>query len=88
LYVCARYARYFFHHRSDRHLRLFMTKYAGTLSNFIEKRRAQNCGGFAPADLKRFILDIARGLQFLHSNKIIHRGTRAEEHHQDRHRFR
>jgi serine/threonine protein kinase len=71
--VSLTHGRYFFHQKTDRHLRLFMTKYAGTLSNFIEKKR-ESGGMFTPKQIQRFCLDIAKGLQFLHQHKIIHRG--------------
>jgi hypothetical protein len=91
---------YLYHCRHQGYLRLFMTKYAGTLSRVIARRAglkdqdAVDVGKlitydhppeddvhlpasenyFAVEDILRFMLDIARGLAFLHKRRIIHRG--------------
>lgn len=52
-----------------------MTRYHGTLGNYLGQRKAQKCGYFTPADIQKYLLDISSGLSFLHNHGIMHRGT-------------
>eukprot|EP01095_Lingulamoeba_sp_RSL-Kostka_P006956 TRINITY_DN2208_c2_g1_i2.p1 TRINITY_DN2208_c2_g1~~TRINITY_DN2208_c2_g1_i2.p1 ORF type:complete len:308 (+),score=78.37 TRINITY_DN2208_c2_g1_i2:107-1030(+) len=73
--------RYLFHEKIDNKLRLFMTKYSGSLANVIQKRRQKmedtlinpNAWLFDTNTINRYMLDIIKGLCFLHDHHIIHR---------------
>eukprot|EP01094_Clydonella_sp_ATCC50884_P023075 TRINITY_DN543_c0_g1_i1.p1 TRINITY_DN543_c0_g1~~TRINITY_DN543_c0_g1_i1.p1 ORF type:complete len:1398 (-),score=629.24 TRINITY_DN543_c0_g1_i1:161-4354(-) len=70
-------ARYLFHQQDGDRLRLFITRYAGTLSDVIEKRERKG-EPFTLPEIARFLLDVVRGLHFLHQNKIMHRDLKSD----------
>ena len=65
--------RYFCHRQSPDYTQLFLQQYSCTLSDIIQGRRAANAP-FSPREILVALVDIAAGMKFLHSNKIIHRG--------------
>jgi len=69
--------RYLFHTKDDTTLRLFMTKYVGTLSRLISKKSNEN-GLFSISEVAKLTLDVATGLEVLHNLHIIHRDVKSE----------
>jgi serine/threonine protein kinase len=67
--------RYLFHENKNKKLRLFMTRYSTTLNHEIATRQPTR---FPVADIRRYGLDMVRGLEFLHSHQIIHRDLKSE----------
>ena len=65
--------RYFFHRSNNECTQLFLQQYSGTLSDLIRQRRDSGLS-FTPVEILAILTDIACGMKFLHSNKIIHRG--------------
>ena len=76
--------RYFFHKRRESCIQVFMKKYNGTLNtaikNCVEKKQKMQEAGrshpasFPPDQLARILIDVAKGVKFLHEQSIIHRG--------------
>eukprot|EP00026_Physarum_polycephalum_P004554 Phypoly_transcript_04576.p1 GENE.Phypoly_transcript_04576~~Phypoly_transcript_04576.p1 ORF type:complete len:652 (+),score=90.89 Phypoly_transcript_04576:179-2134(+) len=69
--------RYLFHTRTESNIRLFMTKYTGTLSRLISKKSTEG-GSFSQLDIARFVLDIISGLEALHNLNIVHRDLKSD----------
>ena len=65
--------RYFFHRSDTERTQLFLQQYSCTLLDLIQRRKRSN-SPFTPQEILRILTDIASGMKFLHSNKIIHRG--------------
>lgn len=67
--------RYLYHDTTARRTRLFMQKYHGTLGEYLKNRKKQQFDNYlSPAELQKYLLDIASGLAFLHKHAVIHRG--------------
>jgi len=75
-------ARYLFHEKSDNRVRLFMTKYALSLRDVINTRRAAVSEGtlsyFYPGEVAKWTAQIANGVEFLHKNHVIHRNLKPD----------
>eukprot|EP01102_Stenamoeba_stenopodia_P005887 TRINITY_DN16601_c0_g1_i1.p1 TRINITY_DN16601_c0_g1~~TRINITY_DN16601_c0_g1_i1.p1 ORF type:complete len:215 (+),score=37.48 TRINITY_DN16601_c0_g1_i1:637-1281(+) len=67
-------ARYLFHTKNANKICLFLTKYSGTLRDVLSNRKDP----FPLSFLIPRLLDIARGLEFLHFHNIIHRDLKME----------
>jgi Protein kinase domain len=69
--------RYLYHEVTTSKIRLFMTRYSSSLGVEIRARQQAVQSGFAElfaaSQVGRYALDLARGLEFLHSHNIIHR---------------
>ena len=64
--------RYLFHTRSDSKLRLFMTRYATSLTNVLKTRYKEH-RYFSCAEFVKLALDIVKGLEVIHTQSIMHR---------------
>lgn len=75
-------ARYLFHEKSDNRVRLFMTKYAISLRDVINTRRAAVSEGtltyFYPGEVAKWAAQIANGVEFLHKNHVVHRNLKPD----------
>lgn len=75
-------ARYLFHEKSDNRYRLFMTKYAMSLREVINTRRAHVSAGtasyFYPGEIAKWVAQIANGCDFLHKNHVVHRNLKPD----------
>lgn len=78
----ANIARYLFHEKSDNRYRLFMTKYAMSLRDVINTRRANVSAGtasyFYPGEIAKWVAQVANGVDFLHKNHVVHRNLKPD----------
>ena len=65
--------QYMFHRQEGDNFQIFLKEYDSSLDHVIEKRRAA-CDPFSLATVIDILLDVALGLDFLHSHNIVHRG--------------
>jgi serine/threonine protein kinase len=66
--------RYLCHRSEPERIQLFLQQYSCSLSDLIRKRKEANAR-FTPQEILETLIDIAAGMKFLHSHKVIHRGT-------------
>eukprot|EP01102_Stenamoeba_stenopodia_P002104 TRINITY_DN11865_c0_g1_i1.p1 TRINITY_DN11865_c0_g1~~TRINITY_DN11865_c0_g1_i1.p1 ORF type:complete len:952 (+),score=190.13 TRINITY_DN11865_c0_g1_i1:190-2856(+) len=67
--------RYLFHTElADRHLAVFMTEYETTLRSLLNRTKQH----LTKPTLLKYSQDIIEGLEFLHSNEVIHRDLKTE----------
>lgn len=75
-------ARYLFHEKTDDYYRLFMTKYAMSLRDVINTRRANVSAGtasyFYPGEIAKWVAQVANGVDFLHKNHVVHRNLKPD----------
>jgi hypothetical protein len=75
-------ARYLFHEKTDGRVRLFMTKYAVSLRDVINTRRANVSAGtasyFYPGEVAKWAAQIANGVEFLHKHHVVHRNLKPD----------
>jgi serine/threonine protein kinase len=75
-------ARYLFHEKTDNRVRLFMSKYAASLRDVINTRRASVSAGtasyFYPGEIAKWSAQIASGVEFLHKHHVIHRNLKPD----------
>ena len=72
--------RYLCHHSNPERIQLFLQQYSCNLSDIIGKRKEANAP-FTPREILDILIDIAAGMKFLHSHKVIHRGMFTAFHH-------
>jgi len=66
--------KYLFHIRDEKTVRLFMTRYDANMDMFVSFKTQHDPSFFFEKQiLARCSLDIVKGLEFLHSKKIMHR---------------
>jgi len=74
--------RYLYHERIEGKLRLYMTKYAGSLgSRLRELRKLVDAGRgtiYSAKAIVKYCLDIAQGIAFLHQHNIVHRDLKSD----------
>ncbi|MDP2434477.1 MAG: serine/threonine-protein kinase [archaeon] len=69
--------RYLHHEETPTHIRLYMTRYAGSLGSEIRKF-SREMKQFSPGQIAYMACDIAKGIEFLHSHGIIHRDLKSD----------
>ena len=70
-------ARYLFHEVKDNKLRLFMTQYGSSLGSQISKYKKEG-KVFSPMAISTYLVDIIKGIEFLHLQGIVHRDLKSD----------
>lgn len=69
--------RFFFFRRFEDTLSVYMMKYHYSLQEALERRRMEYDRPFDPEIVSTILLDVARGIEFLHAHHIVHRDLNA-----------
>ena len=68
------YVQYFCHRRVGTTLQIFLKQYSGSLLDMIQEK-SESGDRFSPKQIVGILQDINEGLDFLHRNRVIHRGA-------------